>query len=473
MMGDTAQALRTWAYEEFGHAALGDTRRTVRLVRMAAAVAGRPAGKVTEVFRTSAERQGAYDFLSNDNVRSEDLLDAIERATVQRCLDHAIVHVVIDGTSLRLTDRARSKDFGAVGSHANGARGLKVVHAYAIAPTGVPLGILDQQWWARTPSKKRNDCQNRPLEAKETVHWVRAIEAATAAFTRTDVHVWFQIDREGDRYWTLKVLSETGQWFTVRSTYAHRFVVSSTGRRRRLRDVVRKSKVRYERMLAVPERPKRKARMARLQVRTALVTLDMVEAFTGERLELPVTVVDVREIGTTPRGEEPLHWRLLTNHPVITDDDAEQVILGYSYRWAIEDLHRAWKSGVCRVEDAQLRSTARMVKWAIIMITVAARVERLKALSRSNPHQPAGSELNSYEIDALLLLKRRHARPGQRISARPPTLGQAVRWIAELGGYTGKSSGGPPGSVTIRRGLEYLAPIALALECLQSEGKMR
>jgi hypothetical protein len=85
----------------------------------------------------------------------------------------------------------------------------------------------------------------------------------------------------------------------------------------------------------------------------------------------------------------------------------------------------------------------------------------------------SGSELNSYEIDALLLLKRRHARPGQRISARPPTLGQAVRWIAELGGYTGTSSGGPPGSVTIRRGLEYLAPIALALECLQSEGKMR
>jgi hypothetical protein len=59
------------------------------------------------------------------------------------------VHVVIDGTSLRLTDSRRKKDFGAVGSTTNGARGLKVIHAYAVAADGTPVGILNQQWWAR------------------------------------------------------------------------------------------------------------------------------------------------------------------------------------------------------------------------------------------------------------------------------------------------------------------------------------
>ena len=29
-------------------------------------------------------------------------------------------------------------------------------------------------------------------------------------------------------------------------------------------------------------------------------------------------------------------------------------------------------------------------------------------------------------------------------------------WLAELGGYTGKSSGGPPGTITISRGLAKL-----------------
>ena len=41
---------------------------------------------------------------------------------------------------------------------------------------------------------------------------------------------------------------------------------------------------------------------------------------------------------------------------------------------------------------------------------------------------------------------------GYRLGDRPP-LHQVVRWIADLGGYTGKSSGGPPGPKVIGRGL--------------------
>lgn len=473
-MIQTGEAARDWAREEFGHAQLGDSRRTARLVRMAAAIANRPAGKVAEVFRTSAERQGAYDLLANDAVRSSALLDAVLTATLGRCVGNDVVHVVIDGTSLMLTDRRLAKDFGAIGATNNGARGLKVVHAYALDGDGVPLGIVDQQWWARAPSKKRRDCQRRPLEAKETLHWVHAIERASAAMAAAGFRAWFQLDREADRYWTLKALHDTGHWFTARSTYAHRFVVTPRTRGRvRLRDVVRKQKVRYERLLSVPERPNRRARVALLQVRTAPVRLDMVEALTGERLQLPVTVVDVREVRTTPRGEEPVHWRLLTNRSVVTDDDVETVIRGYANRWAIEELHRTWKSGACQVEEAQLRSTLRMVKWAILMATVAARIERLKVLSRTVPDRPASSELSRYEIDALVLMKRQRARHGEQMTNAAPTLGEAVRWIADLGGYTGKSSGGPPGSVTIRRGLEFIAPVALALEQLKSEGKLR
>lgn len=117
-MQQASEAARDWAWEEFGHAALGDSRRTARLVRMAATIAEHPAGKVAEVFRTSAERQGAYDLLANDRVRS----DAVRKATLARCAQHKVVHISVDGTSLMLTDRLRTKDFGAIGSTTNGAR---------------------------------------------------------------------------------------------------------------------------------------------------------------------------------------------------------------------------------------------------------------------------------------------------------------------------------------------------------------
>jgi hypothetical protein len=47
-----------------------------------------------------------------------------------------------------------------------------------------------------------------------------------------------------------------------------------------------------------------------------------------------------------------------------------------------------------------------------------------------------------------------------------PTIRQATLWIAELGGYTGKSSGGPPGAITIGRGFEFVAGAAAMLEAL-------
>jgi hypothetical protein len=52
-----------------------------------------------------------------------------------------------------------------------------------------------------------------------------------------------------------------------------------------------------------------------------------------------------------------------------------------------------------------------------------------------------------------------------------PTIAQATLWIAQLGGYTGKSSGGPPGSITIKRGLDRLRPAALLLDALAAERK--
>jgi len=101
----TWQDARKWAHEEFGHAQLGDARRTIRLVRMAAAAARHPGGAVSDVFRTQAERQGAYDFLANPHIREIDILDAMAAATANRCEGQPFVFVIVDGTSLRLTDR--------------------------------------------------------------------------------------------------------------------------------------------------------------------------------------------------------------------------------------------------------------------------------------------------------------------------------------------------------------------------------
>jgi hypothetical protein len=64
-------------------------------------------------------------------------------------------------------------------------------------------------------------------------------------------------------------------------------------------------------------------------------------AFTkGPSGRAQMTLVEVRETRSTPRGEEPLHWRLWTNYPVNTYEDAKLVIDNYAKRWRIEDFHK-------------------------------------------------------------------------------------------------------------------------------------
>ena len=62
--------------------------------------------------------------------------------------------------------------------------------------------------------------------------------------------------------------------------------------------------------------------------------------------------------------------------------------------------------------------------------SVAMRVVRLTHLSRNQPEAAATVELTRAEIDAVLLLRE----PKGVHAGATPTIAQATRWIADLGG---------------------------------------
>ena len=162
--------------------------------------------------------------------------------------------------------------------------------------------------------------------------------------------------------------------------------------------------------------------------------------------------VEAREVGTNG-----LLWRLLTSEPAGTFEEAMRVIRAYQARWRIEEFHRAWKDGVCHIEDTQLRSLSAITKWATLHATVAARAVRLTRLARETPDVPADMEFTRPELMAIVALAKR-----KRLKASDPvpSLAAAVNMVAQLGGYTGKSSGGPPGATVIARGLQRIVDVA-------------
>jgi len=142
-----------WAVEEFRGARFKDPRWRSRLVSVGAQAARRPAGRVTETFVSSADRQGAYGLLESDAVGSEEIGRAIFEACARRCAGEPYVLCPIDGTSLTLTDDDKSKGFGPIGSRAEGGRGLKVMNAMVLSADGVAIGISSLRYTSEAKSR--------------------------------------------------------------------------------------------------------------------------------------------------------------------------------------------------------------------------------------------------------------------------------------------------------------------------------
>lgn len=155
---------------------------------------------------------------------------------------------------------------------------------------------------------------------------------------------------------------------------------------------------------------------------------------------------------------------------------ALRVAQTYCLRWRVEEFHKTWKTGACDLESSQLRSLKTFKIWAALHATVAARIERMKQISRGEPASSALKIASREEIDTLIILaKSQKLLPKKYLLWEPgdeTTSHDFVELVAHLGGYTGRtSSGGPPGSITIRRGLEELQPAVRALLAVGALGK--
>lgn len=451
-----------WAQDCFRAAEFEDARRTRRFVELMARLGAAPAGRITEAFSRGAERQAAYDFVEHSSIRVEHVIGAVGDACARACSSKRAALILLDGTSLSLTDRKLTKGFGSIGARKYGVRGLKVVNTLAVEEDGTPIGVPTQRYWVRAERAHRG--KYRRVGERESVHWRSAVDDVAERFDRiaprTALH--FIADREGDASLLMRQILSLGHGFTMRAQGTRRIAVR--GRRVAIRPALRRTRALARVWLHLPARANRQAREAELELRAARVPLILRDRHVQERKTHELTVVWVREVGRRPRGEPPVEWLLYTTEVGTSAHEAYAALQRYTYRWRIEEMHRTWKSGACRVEEMQLRSRDAATKWAAMLAAVAARVEKLKHLARTTPDEPASAELTESEIQALIILKRDQKKRTETVPDGMPSIAQAVRWIADIGGFTGGKGNGPPGTVVIARGFERVSWAAKALE---------
>ena len=455
-----------WAQATFGGARLGDARRTSRLVRIAKRAAVAPAGKVTKVFRSAAERQAAYDLLESQAVSANAISTAVTASTARACAKHERVLVVLDGTSLTIADKAQAKGLGHIGPFSAGAMGVKLISAIALTMTGEPIGLAALVWWTRLQRVVKK--HYRRIGERESARWRQAVEqiyeCCRAFCASTRLH--FVGDREADASLLMHLIDALGHEFTIRSN-ANRKVLGACGRRISVRGALRQRKPVATMHVVIPSNGRRKGRIAELVVRAAKLDVLMRDHCVRKTRIVRLTFVWARE-----RNRRGLSWILATNTDVVGAAEACEVVHRYTHRWRIEDFHRTWKSGLCNVEDTQLRSRNAIIKWATVLAAVATRAEQLRHRSRTDPDAPAETILRRDEIEALVLLKDEIKRRTETVTAEGLTVGVAVRWIAEIGGWV-YAKNAKPGATTIGRGLERVEFAAELIGKLRADGKMR
>jgi len=191
----------------------------------------------------------------------------------------------------------------------------------------------------------------------------------------------------------------------------------------------------------------RKTRQATLQVRAVSVTLRPPWRPDGPPAPQQVNVVEVLEVHA-PAGEPPLCWRLLTDLPIDTAQQAWRVVDLYRCRWLIEEFHKALKTGL-GVEESQLTTATKLMALTGVLSVVAALLLDLKLQARGDPDQPIDPQ--QVDGDTLAVLEHKQGRP-----AAGWTVTTLLVAIAKLGGYLARKRDGPPGWLTLWRGWQTL-----------------
>jgi len=279
----------------------------------------RPAGTVTHVCATGAERQGTYALLSQPTLTSEILGEAHYTATARRAACEQVVVVPIDDSSIRVADHAKTKGTGVIGARKTAGRGFKMMNALAVTLTGVVLGLLDQQFWTRTKPVQK-DRHQRPLEEKETRFWDQAAERVTERLAEhaPTTRAWFQKDGGADSAELILRDLISDKLMTNRAVYNRRVHPDLA----RIRSKIANEPCAGIYSLDIRGSAKRKARVADIEVRFLEVELYLNQRLERRNWAARVWVVWAREVGTTPPGEKPIDWMLYTNYPVEDVGDA-------------------------------------------------------------------------------------------------------------------------------------------------------
>mgnify|MGYP005813894545 CR=1 FL=1 len=444
--------MASWAFTELIGAEMGDMRLNDRLIRIVEAMSDQPEVAIPQACG-KAGAKAAYRFFDNPRVQVKDIWAVHVARTVKRAAEHAIVLAPQDTTTWSLSHHPATQGLGPIGDDRE-SRGMLIHSTLLLSPRGTPLGIVDQQAWARSLGNygSRRLARQKSVEQKESGCWLKSL-AAVQQILPENQQVVVIGDRESDIFDLFVAPRRPGVELLVRVGRVTRKVDHEAGY---LNRAISQTPVRGTLLVEVPRADDRPTRQAKLELRwTTLTVLPPRNHFQRRELSPIRLQFILAEERQPPADQEPVSWLLMTTLPVENLEDAARLLTWYTYRWRNERFHFVLKSG-CGIEDLQLEKAERLERALPCYSLVAWRLLWLTYQARQNPEQPCTGILERHEWQSLCAT----VHPRKPIPSHPPTLRDAICMIAQLGGFLARKHDRHPGVQTLWRGLRRLNDIS-------------
>jgi hypothetical protein len=481
---------------EFEGADLGDPRRSRRLVQVVERMGAAPERSLCGACGGWDEAMAAYRLLASPQVTPEKILAPHRRALLKRAASESVLAVIQDTTELDFTRMKHMQGNGPLNDEER--RGLYLHSLYVVSEEGLPLGVWDAGFLARSDKEFRGAARRKhlPMEQKESHRWVEGYRRTQALAQEVPHCEVFSIsDREGDIYEVFVAWVEAAagggpcaQWI-IRANQDRALdhagtpapdkpaadhgspdklapdkLFAALGSAPLLGDISFEmpAKTWMKKVKGRRVQTSRSARTVRQEVRAMAVRLRAPYRKGKQLPPLTIWAVLAKEVDP-PEGEEPICWILLTSCEVTTFATAKRIIALYVRRWDIEVFHRTLKTG-CRVEQVQIKESQAVRNALAIDIIIAWRILYLTHLARVSPQLPCSTVFAAEEWQAACAV----ARPGKPAPRGPPALGEFLRIVARLGGHLGRKGDGAPGAQTIWQGLVRVRDFACAWRAMNN-----
>lgn len=356
-----------------------------------------------------ANTKAAYRFFSNDHVTKKQILNGHFQSTKERFAKIKDPILVLQDTTEFSYRRVNPDKVGAITVlPSKDIFGKEIKHtlcgilmhsSLAITTTGIPLGLTAIKFWTRkkfigcNALKKQINPTRAPIEEKESYRWLDNLKRSTRLLKAPDrcIHIG---DRESDIYELFCLAQKLGTHFLVR-TCVDRL---SGGDKPTIEGEMRDTKIKGLHRIEVRDK-NGNASQAILEIKYRRIHVLPPIGKQKKYPNLCLNVVHAQE-KDPPKNRERIVWKLMTDLPVTTRQEAIEKLNWYAMRWKIETFHKILKSG-CKAEASKLITADRLVNLISIFCILSWRIFWMTMINRSCSGGPAKIGFTNLELNLL------------------------------------------------------------------------